>query len=907
MQKNFELSRQQIQQQLRQQLLGQLDTAGVEVQRMAELLLSPLLMASDKSTKSEQILNLLDQRQSELQLNWNISHGQLFDRDGQQISGRGENLPVTVIELLETTVSTETAQQWISCVDGCRQYHLLPILSGDMARYVLVLAQDISNILLNFHSLTGADVAVMSTAPGFLLPDENLFDDWGRYLNALTSYSVNISFMRMLQQMHSFDAVNQDGLILREDDLPVEFHFIRPSDIHDVLLVIIDDIASERDAMQRVSYRNILMALLGVIVIGSGLFFFLSRPLKRISTVSRALPLLGQQQYQTVRDMVSRAQSESFIVEELDVLEDSTHSLSSRLEALEQSVQQQTEKLNQHATELQRERDFVKSLIETSELMIITLDQHCRISSFNHFAEQVSGLSQKQAINQPIEQFFSVESWPDVERTLFEIMQGHRRVARIESAFIDKKGIPHIISWLYSGLNSADDDAVILSVGLDITDKKHNEQQLQWLVDHDTLTELYNRRKFNNEFEHLLYHAQIAHQEGALLLLDLDHFKDINDSFDHKVGDQLLQLVATTLRDLKRDKDIVARLGGDEFALLLPETTIDEAVALCEIISHRLAHLDFTHQGIRHSISCSIGIIKFPMDDLPVDELVSNADLAMYTAKAKGKNTWHLYSPEDMARSDLQLRLKWKQRIETALAQDGFKLVFQPIMSIADGEVNHYEALLRMEDENGQVHRPDAFIPIAEQTGLIDRIDHHVLHLGINKLAEWCQQGLNISLALNLSAHALVDPELPNVLRKLLAENTAARPEQLIFELTETAAVGNIPLACELMQEIHRQGCRFALDDFGTGFSSFHYLRELPVDYIKIDGSFVSHILENKNDQLFVQALVTVAHGMGKKTIAEFVESEAILQFMQKLEVDYAQGYHIGKPSSELLGQHTNL
>jgi diguanylate cyclase (GGDEF)-like protein len=456
------------------------------------------------------------------------------------------------------------------------------------------------------------------------------------------------------------------------------------------------------------------------------------------------------------------------------------------------------------------------------------------------------------------------------------------------------------ISWLHSSLTVPTDNAVILSVGLDITDKKHSEEQMLWMANHDVLTELYNRRKFNYEFERILVHANRYQHEGMLLFLDLDQFKDINDSCGHKIGDQLLRRVSKSLLSITRSTDLVARLGGDEFAIILPESSLDGAVTLCEKITETLDSLDFSHEQVRYTVSCSIGIIKFPLNDLTVDELVSNADLAMYQAKSKGKNTWHLFTFDDMARVQLQARIRWKQKIEDALTHHRFTLFYQPIMEIQSRTVNHYEVLLRMRDENNQIYLPGAFIQVAEQTGLIHRIDHYVLEQGIAKLAELDKQQKDISLSLNLSGHAIVDPDLTPLLKRLLADY-GAPPHHLIFELTETAAVADIPQARELMQEMNKQGCRFSIDDFGTGFSSFRYLRELPVDIVKIDGSFITHITENADDRLFVQALVTVAKGMGKKTVAEFVENAQTLAMIQALGVDYAQGYYIGKPQEQLL------
>jgi EAL domain-containing protein (putative c-di-GMP-specific phosphodiesterase class I) len=278
----------------------------------------------------------------------------------------------------------------------------------------------------------------------------------------------------------------------------------------------------------------------------------------------------------------------------------------------------------------------------------------------------------------------------------------------------------------------------------------------------------------------------------------------------------------------------------------------------------------------------------------------------MYQAKAKGKNTWHQFSLNDQARLQLETRLTWKNKIEYALANKLFIFHYQPIMDIQSRTVSHYEMLIRIENEDGSINFPGEFIPVAEQTGLIHAIDHYVLHQGILKQTELDNNKTPISLSLNLSGHAFSDPILLALQKHFIAKN-AMKPEHLIFEITETAAVADIHKAKEIMGQLKNIGCRFSIDDFGIGFSSFHYMRELPIDIVKIDGSFIQNITKNHDDQLFVKALVDVAKGMGKKTVAEFVENAESLALLEEFGVDYAQGYYIGKPQAHFLDKPPTL
>ncbi|MDJ0739850.1 MAG: EAL domain-containing protein [Gammaproteobacteria bacterium] len=418
------------------------------------------------------------------------------------------------------------------------------------------------------------------------------------------------------------------------------------------------------------------------------------------------------------------------------------------------------------------------------------------------------------------------------------------------------------------------------------------EQNLVWLADHDPLTNLYNRRRFQEVFDRMLALSVRYRRTGALLFLDLDQFKYVNDLSGHQAGDSLLLLVASSLRDAIRHTDVLARLGGDEFALVLPEGGTEQAVITANKLQHDLRKVEFTTNGHTHKISCSIGITLFPDHGTDLNDLLSNADMAMYQAKEAGGGRWHLYSPDEQAKELLASRAKWRERISRALADDALELHFQPIFDIRARRVTRYETLVRMRADDGSLIFPDKFIPVAEQSGQIREIDRWVIRRSIELLSE--RSGL--SLSVNLSGRVLDDPGLLEWFHNEL-QLSGIDPAALIVEITETAAVANVQDAIAFMREIKHLGCRFALDDFGSGFASFAYLRELPVDIVKIDGAFIQNLASSSEDQLFVKALTDVAKGLGKTTIAEFVENAETLDLLASFGVDYAQGYHIGRPA----------
>jgi diguanylate cyclase (GGDEF)-like protein len=422
-------------------------------------------------------------------------------------------------------------------------------------------------------------------------------------------------------------------------------------------------------------------------------------------------------------------------------------------------------------------------------------------------------------------------------------------------------------------------------------DREQAEARLVWLADHDPLTQLFNRRRFNDDFERIVDQAMRFGHQGALLFMDLDQFKDVNDLSGHQVGDTLLQRVSEQLRVVTRTSDLLARLGGDEFALVLPKATEHDAIASAESVQETVRSISLQEQGRRHRVSASIGIVMFPTQGNDIGQLMANADLAMYQAKEKGRGRWYLFREDDQGKEQLDARVLWREQIRQALVLNRFELHVQPIIEIATGHTRHMEVLLRMRDPRGGMVYPDRFIPVAERTGQIQFIDRWVIENALSAME--AQDELRLSI--NLSATAMDDPLLLSDLARLLRQHRI-EPNRLSFEVTETAAINSLVNAKRLMRGMQELGCRFALDDFGSGYASYAYLRKLPVDEVKIDGAFIRELAKNPEDRIFVKAITDMAHGMNKRVTAEFVENVEILEILRDLGVDDAQGYYFGKP-----------
>ncbi len=431
----------------------------------------------------------------------------------------------------------------------------------------------------------------------------------------------------------------------------------------------------------------------------------------------------------------------------------------------------------------------------------------------------------------------------------------------------------------------------------DVSERVRYEAQLQHMADHDPLTGLLNRRSFERELDKHIARVERYGPEGAALVLDIDRFKHINDTLGHNIGDELIVKVAQTLRARLRDSDVLARLGGDEFAVLLPRGGADEASHVAEaILAAVRAQSVLTAAGRRRPITASIGVALFGQTErVTAEEVLVNADLAMYDAKEAGRDRFGIYSHE-RGTSRMKARITWAERIREALEEDRFTLYAQPIVELSSGVVRQHELLLRMLDQQGDVIPPAAFLGVAERFDLMQELDRWVVSHAIRYMGEQRRAGRDLVFEVNISGSSTGDPDLLTVIEDELRESEID-PVNLVLEVTETAAVANIPRAQQFAARLAELGCRFALDDFGAGFGSFYYLKHLPFDLLKIDGEFVRSCTTNQTDQLLIRAAVDIARGLGKRTIAEYVGDDETVELLRRLGVDYAQGFHIGLPA----------
>lgn len=539
---------------------------------------------------------------------------------------------------------------------------------------------------------------------------------------------------------------------------------------------------------------------------------------------------------------------------------------------------------------------------------VITTDVVGRVEYLNPVAEQLTGWTNEEAQGRSLSEVFHVISelnrtpMPDpVQRVLNGGANGVTVSLQSDAVLLSKHGQEFAIEETAAPIRDAAGyiSGVVLAFH-DVSRSRQIAAQLSYQATHDDLTGLVNRREFENRLQQAVKSAANNGRQHAFIYMDLDQFKVVNDTCGHVAGDELLRTLAGLLQGRLRSGDTLARFGGDEFGVLLENCPPEPAARIAETLRETVSDFRFVWQDTTFTVSLSLGVINFGNSDMTASDILSAADTACYIAKENGRNRVHVGHREDHDITIRQGEMHWVTRLQQALQDNRLRLYCQKIVPLDGSAINagtHFELLLRLRDEEGKLVPPGAFMPAAERFGLMPAIDRWVISTAFanfHQLSPDPAEQLEMC-AINLSGASVSDPEfLSFILRELTRHSIPT--DKVCFEITETVAIGNLTQAITLINELRAVGCKFALDDFGSGMSSFAYLKHLPVDYLKIDGSFVKDMLTDAADAAMVEAINHIGHTMGLRTIAEFVENADILARLSALKVDFAQGYGIGKP-----------
>lgn len=556
--------------------------------------------------------------------------------------------------------------------------------------------------------------------------------------------------------------------------------------------------------------------------------------------------------------------------------------------------------------DLFQQRDRAEVTLYSIADAVITTDMHGRVEHMNPIAESLCGWTLAQARNHEL-------------RSVFRVIDERTRQALNHPAYgmaLDSHAVgisSRTLLLSQDGRELAIEDSVApihdgkgMAVGLvlvfrDVTESRSQARQLLWQASHDPLTGLTNRREFEVRLERLLESAHAEDAAHALLYMDIDQFKIVNDTCGHAAGDELLRQLTVLLQEsLQMTPTTLARLGGDEFGILIERSPLDEAYLVAMRLLETVQGFRFAWDDKRFAIGASIGMVAVDKSSRDIGSLLSAVDTACYRAKDKGRNRIQIFRHDDVELAQVHLEMEWVARISKAFEEDRLRLYYQMIVPVALRDLNqgeHYEILLRMIGEDGELISPGAFLPAAERYNLMPTIDRWVIRTlfsSYHRIAVNAPDSCLDTISINLSGASIIDEFFLDFIREQFTFYKVP-PCVICFEITETVAIGNLQSASAFIGELKRLGCRFALDDFGSGMSSFTYLKHLDIDYLKIDGTFVRDMVNDSVDFAMVEAINRVGHVMGIETVAEFVENDAIFAKLLELGVDFAQGYGIHK------------
>jgi diguanylate cyclase (GGDEF)-like protein/PAS domain S-box-containing protein len=553
-----------------------------------------------------------------------------------------------------------------------------------------------------------------------------------------------------------------------------------------------------------------------------------------------------------------------------------------------------------------REKESAQITLQSIGDGVITTDANSVIDYINPVAEQLTGWRLEDAMGKPVEEIFRAfheETCEPLENPLSVSIRRTRPIKSVRPMLLIRRDgnelyVESTAAPIRSGSGKVGGGVLVFH---DVSESRELNRRLSYHASHDLLTGLVNRREFENRLERALKSAKAREASYALCYLDLDQFKIVNDTCGHSAGDALLGQVGALLKSKVRWRDTLSRLGGDEFGILLESCSLDEAMRTAEILREAVRNFRFNWEERVFRLGASVGVVPITADNEDVASVLSAADSACAAAKELGRNRVHSFAENDIELMRRRREMQWAARINAALEEGRFELFRMPIQPLQKPETGmHYELLLRLRDENGRIVAPDNFIAAAERYGITPSIDRWVIENAFRWLMSDADERERLALcSINLSGQSLGDDKfLPYVIDQFHRSGLDA--SRICFEITETAAVASFSQANRFIQALRELGCKFALDDFGTGLSSFGYLKHFPVDYLKIDGSFVREILHDPIDREMVRSINEIGHLTGKQTIAEFAENPEIIQMLTNIGVDFAQGYGVAQPQRVL-------
>lgn len=787
-------------------------------------------------------------------------------------------------------------QHFIFCQTDCIQVVIEPFVYQSGLTGAVVIGQNMTELVTRYSALSGEDLAILLKADNDNSSELQITtgDGVSKKVWAMSNFE---QLAKVITRQYPLPANLDDYSLFQALNLDYIFHRLTLDNYLEL---------GEKASFIGIYSERPRIALLEKQLLNGASFFLLIMffsaivllilslgAVKRIKQIAASQNLIPQKNYQQALALVSHPKD--LVEDEISHLEHSTVELVEELRYLNEEVDISNAQLNHQLRRLSRSKAFLQRLFDHANIFIITSQANYHIQTQNRLFENYFDEKQGGDLLELMVKDFDKDNFRMGVEQLFTKTEDDFQQ---EVVMLNQFNKYMTIVWTHSLVTDDEGEKKVLSIGVDITQRKADEKALYWIANHDSLTKLWNRRAFKEKLNSYLSEGE----HGAVVFIDINRFKQINDVHGHGAGDDVLVEVASILKTTLRSHDFICRLAGDEFTAILPGVTSENLPRIMLSLYKNLSSHVVTPEDKLIEFDVSVGAALFPDHGELEEQLVARADMAMYHSKKESGVKWHIYDQNDDSLEELKRDQRVTSLLKTALQEDAFTQVFQPTYSIKDGLVNHYECLLRFSSaEDGDIS-PGLFIPIAERNGLISRIDFWVIENLYKKFQVWLQEQPDLTIGLNISAPTLQGKTLYKDLLNL-NQKYQVPPQNVVIELTETAYIDDFYNVKANLEALNEEGFRIALDDFGVGFSSFNYLRELPLTYVKLDGSYVNGIAKSTENQAFIKSVVIMAKEFEMQTIAEYVETVEDLRAITDLGVDYAQGYLLGKPKEGLLSE----
>lgn len=824
-----------------------------------------------------------------LSLNPSIESMALHQFDGRRVRQWQADSPTrapgeTLDERLITIVSEQ--QQPLSrifCTTSCYQISFVPVISSDGTLFILSAVRNLQQIFVDFAVLTGADVAFLKSDSSRLEP-------------TISSNAASTSpLIREIQSLTGF--LSQDKTVYTRTSAGLYAAARQPLPsrytVTPINTVILSDDSDAQAQIQDSLKGGLIASAIALLITILLTYLALRTALKKLVNLSKAIPMLSESNYDRLRDSLQRYTRKPGYLDEVDQLNFTVLEVADALEEMEAAVAEHRQQLVHKIAEHREAQDFNDVLVNDSPLVIAAHTLQGDIKLLNNYGREMAGWTRLDVDHRKITDLILPDlSGHSITENLTPLISGKQTRLQTEQLIRSSSGTVSDLMWVHARVQ-ANNEPLILSVGLDITERRKTESRLRWLSKHDNVTDLLNREAFHEEASLLIQQYSDSHLVD-LMLLDIDKFASINDMYGFHSGDSILREAARFVERLITCDTIIARTGANEFcALLIIDKEDYEQNG--HPLHNRPLHFYSVLDDDTVEITLTGVLATYAQDGYNIDELVSNSAAALRGLKPIERGKINRISESIDSRALRQEKLQVHDSIVKALSDERFVLLYQPIYNLSKERISHCECLVRMRSEDGHLVSPAAFMDIAKENGLMARLDLLVLRMALEQLGVWHRQDVDLKLSVNITAATFESDLFIKELKSLLLE-TGARPSQLIFEIVETEAINNLETARELCERLASLNVQIAFDDFGIGFTSFEYLRDLPVDYIKIDQSFIRYLYKRKSDQLLVKSMVDMALALGKKVIAEGVEDDGSADLLRNMGVHYLQGYYISRP-----------